>query len=99
MADRLGNMQSDVLHRLHSAVEHTLQDLENAMKTGRVSTVAWLVRNLLELAIWTAQCAQSEENSKQFVLDAARDVHDALNVPDRIFAEDFSFRDARTDSL
>ena len=97
--DKLANMQPGVLHKLHFAVAHNLEDLEAARSTGRISTVAWLVRNLLELAIWTAHCAQSESNSKQFVLDAARDVHDAMNVPDGIFTEDFSFRDARTESI
>ncbi len=62
-------------------------------KTGRLPTVAWLTRNLLELAVWTSHCAKSEANSKQFVLDAARDAHDAMDVPlTDIFSNDLRRR-------
>ena len=97
--DRLGEMQLDVLKRIGVAIEENLQDLEIARKSGRLATIAWLTRNLLELGVWTAFCANSEENAKQFVLDSARDLHDALDIPDGIFSDEFSFRAARCESL
>jgi hypothetical protein len=93
--DKLKDMQSDVLKRLQIAVEENLRDLDEAMRTGRTRTVAWLTRNLLELAVWTSHCAESEANSKEFVLDAARDVHDAMDLPDGMFSTTDSFQAER----
>jgi hypothetical protein len=42
---------------------------------------------------------RSEINAKQFVLDSARDTHDAMDVPDGILSASFSFREARAESL
>jgi hypothetical protein len=96
--DRLKPMRLDVLKRLHVAVGINLADLRDS-KFGRLNTVAWLSRNILELATWSGHCAQSEENSKQFVLDSARDVNDVMNIPDGMFSTTFSFRDARQENL
>jgi hypothetical protein len=97
--DKLQNMRADVLHRLHATVEDNLRDLEDAAKNGRMSTVAWLARNLLELLVWSSFCAVSEDNSKHFVLDAVRDVHDAMNVPDDLLSTTFNFRAARAEAI
>jgi hypothetical protein len=93
--DKLGNFQPDVLGRLNFAIRENMQDLEVAAGSGRLSTVAWLTRNLLELAIWTSYCARSRNNAKEFVLDAARDAHEAMNVPDGLFSKDSSFQAVR----
>jgi len=97
--DKLKNVRADVLHELHATVEENLRDLGGAMNNGRVNTVAWLSRNLLELLVWSSYCAMSEDNSKQFVLDAARDVYDALNMPDGLLSRTFSFRAARAEAI
>jgi hypothetical protein len=97
--DKLKNMRADVLHMLHATVEENLRDIDEALNSGRMNTVAWLARNLLELLVWSSYCAMSEENSKQFVLDAARDVHDALNMPDGLLSKTFSFRAARAEAI
>lgn len=97
--DRLSDVQVGVLKSLRLAVRENVDDLDNAANSGRISTVAWLARNLLELAIWCQYCTRSETNAKQFLLDAARDIHDALNVPDGILSPTFSFRTARADSV
>jgi hypothetical protein len=47
--DKLQDVQPDVLKRLRSAVETNTYERQIAMKDGRISTVAWLTRNLLEL--------------------------------------------------
>ena len=101
MADRhkLKDVRADLLHRFHSVIEENLQDLEGAMKSGRLSTIAWLSRNILELATWVSYCALSEDNGKEFVLDSARDIHDLMNVPDGIFSATFSFKTARAENL
>ena len=97
--DKLTNVRSDLLRRFHAAIEENLQDLEGAMENGRIAPISWLTRNLLELSIWSAYCAQSEDNSKEFVLDSGRGVHDALNVPDGILSTNFSFRAAREEAI
>jgi hypothetical protein len=96
--DKLAPMRVDVLKKLQIAINLNLADLR-AAKFGRLSIIAWLARNILELATWSAHCARSEKNSKGFVLDAGRDVNDALNVPDGIFSQTFSFRGARQENL
>ena len=77
-----------------------MDDLKMAMSAhGRINLVAWLVRNLLELAYWTSYCAQSVANSQKFGTDAARDLMDLMNVPDGIFSETFSFMAARQEAI
>jgi len=101
MADRhkLKDVRSDLLHKFHTAIEENLQDIEGAVKKGRLSTVAWLARNLLELTTWTMYCAQSENKSKEFVLDGARDANDVMNVPDGMLSESFSFQRQRSKNI
>ena len=101
MADRhrLKNVRSDLLHNFHTVIEENLQDLEGTHTKGRLSTLAWLARNLLELTIWTMYCAQSENKSKEFVLDAMRDAIDVMNVPDGMFSETFSFQRERSKNI
>jgi hypothetical protein len=65
-------------------VELNLSELHQAHQDGRLATVAWLSRNLLELTIWSEHCAASKENAKEFLLDSARDALDSLDLPDAI---------------
>ena len=53
----------------------TITDLVAAHKKNRVSTVAWLTRNLLELSIWSEYCAASESNSLSFFNDSLKDLY------------------------
>jgi hypothetical protein len=75
--------QLSVLRRIKDAIDLNLAELSSAYSQGSsLGMVAWLARNLLELAIWSEHCAASKENAKEFLLDAARDAHDALDVPE-----------------
>ena len=96
---RVGTMRPDVLERIRAAVEANTRDLEEANAAEKLNTVAWLTRNLLELAIWCQYCAESEEHSKEFVLDAAKDALDVINVPDGVFSSSFSFKTHRDEML
>ena len=78
-----------------SCRESNTDALQRAMKDGGISAIAWLTRNLLELMVWSEYCAQCEANAKTFALDSARDANDMLNIPDGLFAPDFSFRAAK----
>ena len=49
-------------------------DLKRAYEERRISTLAWLARNLLELSVWIQYCNISEANAKQFWDDAVRDM-------------------------
>jgi hypothetical protein len=51
---RLAPMQRDLAERLISAITANLGDLTEAMKKERLSTIAWLARNPLELSLWSA---------------------------------------------
>lgn len=97
--DKLQDVRNDLLKSFKAAVEANTEDIQTAMKQSRVSTVAWLARNLLELGIWIRYCAESPDNAKEFVLDAARDVHDAMNVPDGVFSNTYSFKEARAELI
>ena len=96
--DKLENMRLPVLDKLRDEVRQNLDELISS-KNGRLNSIAWLARNILELTTWSAYCAESEENSKQFVLDAVRDVNDVLNVPEGIYAADFDFRAIRQENI
>jgi hypothetical protein len=87
------------LEKIRQSVTENLNDLDSAMPNARISTIAWISRNLLELAIWSAFCALSKNNAKQFVLDAGRDATDVMNVPDGILSQTFSFRNARAETI
>ena len=97
--DKLENVRPQILKLLQSAVEDNLCGLDEAYKAGRLSTIAWSSRNLLELAMWSAHCSKSENNAKQFLLDAARDASDVLDVPDGVFSDTFSFKGVRDQFL
>lgn len=81
------NMQPDLLKKIRQSVEQNTNELQLALIERPLNAVAWLARNLLELAIWSEYCAQSEENAKEFQLDAARDAYDALDVPDGLISK------------
>ena len=49
-------------------------DLERAHAEKKISSLAWLARNLLELSVWVQYCNLSPENAKQFHDDAVRDM-------------------------
>ncbi len=91
--DRLAPVRKDLQKLFVTAVEENLADLEQANITGRLETVAWLSRNLLELSTWIVYCLQSEMNAKQFVLDSARDANDAIKIPVEVFG--YSFEQAQ----
>jgi Family of unknown function (DUF5677) len=49
--------------------------LERALEEKMITTLAWVVRNLLELSIWIEFCAWSDENAKRFYDDGIRDLY------------------------
>jgi len=74
--------QLGILKPIKEAIDLNLSELRFAYSQGSLGMVAWLARNLLELAIWSEYCATSKENAKEFLLDTARDAHDAVDIPD-----------------
>ena len=50
-------------------------DLECAQAEKRISTLAWITRNLLELSTWIDYCNISRENAKTFHDDSMRDMY------------------------
>ena len=53
----------------------SVADLRRAYEERKVSTLAWLTRNLLELFVWIQYCNLNDENAKRFYDDAVRDMH------------------------
>jgi hypothetical protein len=71
------------LKRIKEAIGMNSSELQLAYSQGSsIETVAWRSRNLLELVIWSEHCAASKENSKEFMLDSARDAADGLTIPE-----------------
>jgi hypothetical protein len=50
-------------------------DLERGHAERKISSLAWLTRNLLELSVWVQYCNLSPENAKRFYDDAVRDMY------------------------
>jgi hypothetical protein len=74
--------QLSILKQIKDFVAFNRSELQSAYSQRPLGSVAWLARNLLELAIWSEHCAASKENAKEFLLDAARDACDVLKIPD-----------------
>jgi hypothetical protein len=74
--------QLGILKAIKETVDSNLSALHRAYADRQIGAVAWLSRNLLELAIWSEHCAASKESAKEFLLDSARDACDILNIPD-----------------
>ena len=92
------NTQSDLLKKIRQSVEQNSTELQLAFSERPLNTVAWLARNLLELAIWSEYCTQSEENAKEFVIDSARDACDVLDIPDGLLSKE-SFQPIRQELI
>jgi len=75
-------LQIDVLRRLRAAILRNVYQLDIASKALDGLQVSWLTRNILELDVWSIFCCISEENSKTFVSDGARDAIGLLNIPE-----------------
>ena len=78
--NKLADVQPDVLRCLSERIVESLGDLDMAEANRRMSAVAWITRNLLELMVWTRWCLQSKDNAKQLVIDAGRDVTETLRT-------------------
>jgi len=56
-------------------VNVSMADLVRAHEEERLSTLAWVTRNLLELVIWIEFATKSDENAKRFQDDAIKDLY------------------------
>ena len=66
--------EKQLLHFLEITIASVF-DLKRAYEERRISTLAWLARNFLELSVWIEYCNISEQNAKRFYDDAVRDMH------------------------
>jgi hypothetical protein len=66
--------ERQLLHFLEITIASVF-DFKRAYQERKISTVAWLARNFLELSAWIQYCNLSEENAKRFYDDAVRDMH------------------------
>jgi hypothetical protein len=53
----------------------SVSDLQRAHDEKMISTLAWVVRNLLELSIWIDFCCDSDKSARRFQDDAIRDMY------------------------
>jgi len=65
---------------LVEGIEHNSAQLLETMENERLSTVAWLARNLLELWVWVKFCSLSRENAWRFHEDALRDMRGLMEA-------------------
>jgi hypothetical protein len=77
-----------------------LVELKHAEENRPMNAVAWIARNLVELAVWTEYCAESSDNAVSFFHDSGRDAAELMKMPDS-FSKDpaFSFKTARVELL
>lgn len=73
--ERLEKWREQQLVSFLKGIIRTVTDLRYAYERHRISTVAWLTRNLLELSVWIQYCNLSDENAKRFHDDAVRDAY------------------------
>ncbi len=90
--------QLGVLKKLKESVELNTHELNIDIKTRTINTVAWLARNLVELALWCEYCGQSKENARELLLDSARDAYDSINIPDGVVSQ-ASFQEVQQELL
>jgi hypothetical protein len=50
-------------------------DLERAYREKRITTLAWVTRNLLEISVWIDYCNLSDTHAQRFRDDAIQDLH------------------------
>ena len=81
-------IQCDMVDKLATALHQASKELI-ATRESRPSimVVALLVRNILELRVWTEFCTKSPENAKTFQLDAVRNFDDIVK---RVLSADLS---------
>jgi hypothetical protein len=79
-------IQAGVLRALKQTITSNTNELELAYKERPIGAIAWFAGNLLELLIWSEYCASSQANAKEFLLDAARDAFDVLDIPEDVMA-------------
>lgn len=66
---------SELAGKLIQSVVRTGRDLLTAMDCpDALPLAAWNARNMVELAVWTRYCGQSERNARRFYEDALRDM-------------------------
>lgn len=80
--------QCDMIGKLATALHQTTTELIGTRESRpSITVVALLVRNILELRVWTEFCTKSAENAKNFQVDAIRDFDDIVK---RILSVDLS---------
>ena len=72
---RLEDWQEMQLAHFMGILAISIRDLHRASDENMVSTLAWIVRNLLELSIWIEFCVRSDGNAKRFEDDGIRDLY------------------------
>jgi hypothetical protein len=93
-------IQLAVLEQIENAIQNELVELKQAEDNRPVNAVAWVARNLVELAVWTEYCASSSESAAKFFHDSARDAAELLGMPDSFSKDpDFSFKAVRVEIL
>lgn len=61
-------------------IERNCEQLLETISKDRLSIVAWIARNLLELYVWVKYCGVSRENAWRFHEDALRDVKGLIDA-------------------
>ena len=74
-ANRIEIWREDQLTKFVATLILTASELERAHNERRISTIAWLTRNLLELSIWIEFCNETTEQAQRFNADATRDLY------------------------
>jgi hypothetical protein len=71
------------------------QDLREWHSRGRLDLLAQALRSLMELSVWIEFCNRSNENAREFVMEAYRDNRDLLKATLKLYEGKNSEMEAR----
>jgi hypothetical protein len=70
---KIEEWREEQLRNFLTSLIRNARELESAIVDKQTPRIAWVTRNLLELAVWVQYCNSSNERAQRFAVDSARD--------------------------
>jgi hypothetical protein len=72
-AREIEEWREEQLRNFLTSLIRNVRELESAIVDKQTPRIAWVIRNLLELAVWVQYCNSSNERAQRFCVDSVRD--------------------------
>lgn len=72
--------QTSLTIDLAQSIDRNCKDLLETIGKDKMTTAAWIARNLLEIWVWVKYCGISKENAWRFHEDSLRDLKDLTEI-------------------